>query len=111
MEEQSRPRRGRPRKVVDVPATAEQAESQPNQHDGNGEAGAVGNGAQVRVAPPDDWSVYASRVIARQMSVGDVRTIWHPVPPTDILLTDNGNIRVLMGVQKAQLADASFIEL
>ena len=50
-------------------------------------------------------------MIARQMSVGDIRTIWHPAPPSDILLTDNGNIRVLVGEQKAQRADASFIEL
>jgi len=50
-------------------------------------------------------------VIARQMACGDVRTVWHPSPDCELLHTDNGNVRVLRGDQRVQVADASYIEL
>lgn len=50
-------------------------------------------------------------MIARQMRAGDVRTVWHPSPGCELLVTDNGNVRVVVGEQRAQVSDASFVEL
>lgn len=49
-------------------------------------------------------------MIARQDARGDVRVIWHPDPPVEILQHGNGSIVVLTGAPKARLSDGTDID-
>lgn len=61
-------------------------------------------------AAHEDWSGFAGRVIARQYERGDVRVVWHPDPPGELLHHENGSIVVLTGAPKARLSDGTDID-
>lgn len=49
-------------------------------------------------------------MIARQYARGDVRIVWHPDPPGELLTHENGSIVVLTGAPKARLSDGTDID-
>lgn len=81
MEEQPSKRRGRPRKVVDVPDDGAEVQGAANADAGDGQAGEVGASAQADDGRAREWLAFKSRVIEAMGKRGRGFTeVTHPAP-------------------------------
>jgi hypothetical protein len=91
MEELARKRPGRPRKPVDVPATAAEAQSPANHDDGVGETGSAGHSALADDAGQAEnglgWDAFCLKVDAVVRSHGHdfVKAAVFPEPQADVI--------------------------
>lgn len=95
MEELSGKRRGRPRKVVDLPNAIEEGADASDNNNGNGQVSEVGDSAPaVDVRQSTDWDSFVAGVIAETYRPGStIRVAFHPEPKEEII-QGNWNVRV-----------------
>ena len=90
MEEQSAPRRGRPRKVVAVPNAVDEGADAHIQHDGNREAGGTRTESQAdpgRAGKGLPWVDFVAKIaeIHRTKGRSYMAKAFHPAPEADNL--------------------------
>lgn len=110
MEEQPSKRRGRPRKVMDVPEPIEEGE------DASAIDAGIGETRTDRIEPsPDDvrqgesWLQFLDRVNACKNK--KLRHVFHPNPQHNLIHRESGNLNVFVGPIKGQLSTGEFIDL
>lgn len=102
-------RRGRPPKYSVNNIQSEGADSDDPR---DWKASPVGLAAQEdNQRPLERWCDFTARVTALYKQERRLRTVWHPWPEHDLIVTDWGNIRVLAGPYKGQLNNSDLIDL
>jgi len=105
-------RRG-PRKVLRLPEGIAEGESASCLDTGDGEDSGVGAIAQTKpTGQVESWVDFVCRVMdAQKFYKYKLRTVWHPDPLHDHILTDHATIAVQKGLVRGQLNTAQFVDL
>ena len=110
MDEQPSKRRGRPRKVVDLPASAPEGEDASSDNLGNGEAGGdrIESPAQY-AGSAEGWMGFVDRLKAMTYHPNriEVRIAYHPAPKSELIIA-NWSIPVKEGPIGYSTADGEF---
>ena len=95
MEELSGKRRGRPRKVVDLPNAVEEGADASDNNNGDGQVSEVGDSAPaVDVRQGEEWDSFVAGIAAETYRPGStIRVAYHPNPQADVI-QGNWNVRV-----------------
>lgn len=113
MESNTSPRRGRPRKVVDVPNIAQEGADATANHPGDGQAGATGL-ATPAVDPGQGTGLdgFVTRLLAAHVRSGfAIRSAYHPASDGRIAFHENGSIPVFVGDEAAFDGNGKLIEI
>ena len=105
---------GRPRKNPPVPNAVAEGASVPADVSGDGETGdgrveaqAVDGGSGEVL----DWAEFVAVIKAKHSLKHQIRTAWHPDPRSDLITTEQGNIRVLTGDSFYQINTAETFKI
>ena len=58
-----------------------------------------------------DWPTLTALVQAVQETDREIATVWHPDATGDVVVTDHGNIRALVGPAQYQLTTGEIVPL
>ena len=113
MEINTSPRRGRPRKTVDVPNAIEEGADATGDNAGNGQAGSVGiEPSPVSNGQTEGFSGFLARVLAAHEASGYlIRTAYHPDADEEIIIHGNGSIPVFKGPEGAFDGNGNAVEI
>lgn len=73
----------------------------------------TGNGAGAApVGEGRSWEAIEAEIVRRHANAHQIATVWHPAPRGEVVSTDRGNVRVLVGdVAEYQLTTGEKIAL
>lgn len=100
MEEVTRKRLGRPRKIVAVANAATEGADLPSIDDGVGDIGPEGTATQAESERPSaglSWDELVTLVTAKQSITACIACVSHPDAVGEILHANQGNMRVVKG--------------
>jgi hypothetical protein len=97
MENITRPRRGRPRKNLDIPQPIEEGESASCLDNGDGETGGIGTHPQANdVRPGTGWASFSRWIESLTYQNVHIRVAYHPEPLHNVI-HGNWNVTVEVG--------------